>query len=895
MGICTTARPALAGCLYALAATAGAATGAAEAQTPGDTVVVVAGAQYEAGATRRLLHGSNWRAVWVQPVRVPVLDVRAFAGGLTPLRRGGGSQSITLHMEDARGDRWLFRSIDKHPERGLPPGLRDAPAGFIITDHVSMLHPGGHFITPPLLEAVGVLHVLPQLFVMPDDEALGEYREDYAGMLGQLERRANQGPGGTPGFAGSRRVRSTNNFLDDLEESQQHRPDEREFFRARLIDFLVGDPDRGTDQWRWARFGEAGDYTWRPIPVDRDWALARADGVVSRFVGGFYGKLVHFGPSFSSLDRLTYSTHIMDRRMLTRLTRQDAAEEALRVQAALTDAVIDRAVAAMPAVWAAESGDEIVASLRARRERIPEIAAEFYGWLATEVDVRGTDEADLVEAERRADGTVRVRIGPRPDVADASRRAADAATYYDRVFHPDETREVRVYMHGGPDHARVTGTPAGPIVLRIIGGGGDDLLEDLAGGTRFYDHRGDNRVVYAAGTRFDDTPWSPPAPPEGVRANLEWAPDWGGRSGVSPAADYHERAGVLLGAEANVTRYGFRRLPHRWSVDVRGLYAPESGSVVATLEFDQRMPNSRRGTLLEVSASTLEKFRFHGFGNDSPDAGPEVLRIGYHQLRVAPSLTWYVGPRPGRDRQQDAPSQPDDDDDDPADGTPIQWTPTAGFTEGRARVGAMFGWSSAPRTGVSPQPVAVAAEPAVTQLGASAGLYLARSDRPAVPRRGFRFDAVAAAFPLVSAGGAFGTVNGSGALYLPLPGDGPHLALRATGAGAFGDFPLFEAAFLGGRHSIRGLPSDRLAGEGSVSGTVEVRVPIDTLTLLFRGETGVFVFADAGRVWHRGASPGKWHSGHGAGAWFAVLGQAVSVAIARGDATRAYAWLGLPF
>ena len=38
-----------------------------------------------------------------------------------------------------------------------------------------------------------------------------------------------------------------------------------------------------------------------------------------------------------------------------------------------------------------------------------------------------------------------------------------------------------------------------------------------------------------------------------------------------------------------------------------------------------------------------------------------------------------------------------------------------------------------------------------------------------------------------------------------------------------------------------------------------------------------------------------WHAGVGVGLWFATLGQVVSAAIARGEDTRLYAWLGLPY
>ena len=82
-------------------------------------VTVVPGPDYDASGFARFWLGDGWRSLWLTPVRVPVLDLGSFAGGLTPERQGGGNQSITLHMVDADGVGWIFRSIDKYPEQGL--------------------------------------------------------------------------------------------------------------------------------------------------------------------------------------------------------------------------------------------------------------------------------------------------------------------------------------------------------------------------------------------------------------------------------------------------------------------------------------------------------------------------------------------------------------------------------------------------------------------------------------------------------------------------------------------------------------------------------------------------------------------------------------------------------
>jgi len=67
------------------------AFGAAHAQTrqpppprvvTRDSVTLAAGARYEAGGFSRFFLGNTYRDLWTTPIRVPVLDLHTYAGGL---------------------------------------------------------------------------------------------------------------------------------------------------------------------------------------------------------------------------------------------------------------------------------------------------------------------------------------------------------------------------------------------------------------------------------------------------------------------------------------------------------------------------------------------------------------------------------------------------------------------------------------------------------------------------------------------------------------------------------------------------------------------------------------------------------------------------------------------
>ena len=109
---------------------------------------------------------------------------------------------------------------------------------------------------------------------------------------------------------------------------------------------------------------------------------------------------------------------------------------------------------------------------------------------------------------------------------------------------------------------------------------------------------------------------------------------------------------------------------------------------------------------------------------------------------------------------------------------------------------------------------------------------------------------------------------------------GAIVALRAGGQQNFGEYPYFEGAFLGGRQSVRTLRRHDFAGDAMIHGSAELRVPIAKFSFILPLNTGVFGFADAGRVYVDGKSPGGWHTGNGVGLWLGVLKYSTNLSVA---------------
>jgi Omp85 superfamily domain len=820
--------------------------------------VMAAGPEYRAGTLTRLLNGAGYRTEWTTPVRAPFLDPDTFAGGLTATEVGGGFATAVLRMRGADGREYVFRVVNKTTERGLPPDLRNTFAHRIIQDLVSAKHPGAAYMLPPMLQAVGVLHVTPELYVMPDHPFLGEFRDQFVGRMGQVEERPEDAepdednPGArrpAQSFARADRVVGTDRLLERLEEDPEERVDSRLYLTARLVDLIAGDWDRHQDQWRWAGYEDGDEWTWRPIPRDRDNAFSDYEGLIPRAARSFQPHLTDFGPHWRALAGLFYLPAELDRRLLSDLDRRTWDSVTAFVRARVTDAVIDRAVREMPPEYQAVRAADLAAALKVRRDRLEEASSAFYETLASDVDVHATDEDDRAEVERHADGSVELRIFEE-----------DGRTpYFRRRFLPAETREVRVYLHGGDDQATITGQVERSIQVRLIGGGGDDRLADQsAAGARmaiFHDDRGDNTFAPGAGTRVDVNPYDPPR----IRTFNPNPPpprDWGSSFvPLAPWAGWVMNVGPVVGGGPTWTRFGFRRLPYKRQVSLRGLYAPLEKGVGVEGIADYVFTGSRSGLRLAAGARTFTVIRFHGLGNDSGGEAEAEYEVTNDDVR-AEALWWgRLGSRAF-----------------------YRAGPVARWMEPR-----LFPFAGTP---------GLRGTEGFMAAGARAEVHVDGRDTLPVTRSGWWIGAQAEG--MGSDLGPFGSVSGEARRYLSL-GAGPVLALRAGGEMVRGDFPFQEAAFIGGPESLRGYPWQRFAGDAAAFGSAELRQPLGTVKLLIRGRLGVLALADAGRVWVDGESRGGWHTDVGGGAWFESMGIVGHLTYARGDIGRFYLGFGMTY
>ena len=783
-----------------------------------DSVVTAADSSHAGGPVHRFFFGSGYRDLWVKPITIPILDLDRFNGGLRATESGGGQQTKSLRLENAEGWEWTFRSVQKNVSSILPEGLRQSFMVGIVNDQVSHAHPGGALIVPPLASAIGVLHAQPQLAIMPDDPQLGEFREEYAGMLGIIEEFMDDLPDGKAGFAGSDDIVNSLDLLEELWEDPEVRIDAHAFLKSRLLDFVINDWDRHKDQFRWAKLERDGRDWWVPIPRDRDNALFHFDGFFPSLARFAAPKLLSFGPSIS-LKGLTFNSRALDPAVLAPLDSAAWDSIATFVTSRLTDSLIRAAEAQLPTEYRFEREERVTGRLIARRNGLHAAAMKYYAMLARVVDVHGTDEPERARIEYEDDGAVTVSL------FDAREDAEDDGPYFERRFVSGQTREVRVYLHGENDSVTVSGTESGGILVRVIGGKGENAASDAGELARLYDFpEAPEEFTYGPDTLFDRRPWRV----EG-RDTLPPLPDRGGA--MAPAVDlrYYSDLGLITSVGSRMTRYGFRTWPYARLTTLELDHAFGPNDTRFRIGMDLRREGGGLHPVFRGMASGLEVIRWYGAGNETVrTAEGKANRIEHSryagELMAAADLlggTFELGPAIQYARTD-----------------PGQLAFGGGAPYGAGDfglLGARARWRGATRGG----------------------------DDAAL---GFNLSVEGSAFPAAwDAEETFGSVGADARAYVSMETRfEPVLAFRAGGRSVFGSYPFFESAFLGGVSTLRGFDEQRFAGDAMAYGGAELRLELFRVPWLGLG-FGVHGIADGGRVWVDGEESDDWHHAVGGG------------------------------
>ena len=417
------------------------------AQRLPDSVTVPASERYKKlGLTKRIFLGTNYRKEWSTPVRMPVFDICDTQKGYTIKGLGGGFQTKSLQLRDREGREWALRTVDKDVvNEALPPGIRKGFLGKtvrkIVQDMVSAAHPYAALTIPVLSRSVDVLTGSQQLFFIPDDTALGEFRPVFANRVCLLEQRTLTGTNPD--------TEDTEVILDSILSDNDHHIIQQAVLRARLLDMLIADWDRHPGQWKWAKVKKGTGIQYFAIPRDRDQAYFNSNGLLIKATSNLTSMrhMRGFKSSSRKMKELNYKSWQFDQVFLNELDRPEWESIISEFCRDLPDSIIKTAIRKLPPEIYKISGETIEKKLMSRRDGLLKNVMKYYAFQAANVTIYGTDDVEYFRVTPHKDKIVVSVFKNNP--------SNESAKIYQRIFDPEETRTIYLIGLGGRDHIEI--------------------------------------------------------------------------------------------------------------------------------------------------------------------------------------------------------------------------------------------------------------------------------------------------------------------------------------------------------------------------------------------------------------------------------------------------------
>lgn len=777
---------------------------------------------------KKLFMGENYRREWSTPVNMKVFNLKKEKEGLTIVSLGGDPQSTSLRLRDAKGKEWTLRCINKNLTKTLPQAFQGSIVKPTITEYNSASFPYGSLIIPELLTALRLQTPHPELFYVPDDPAFTFYRKLFADKVCTLEERE-------PSSDGSNTISTAKTFGKMIDEND-HRPVQAEALKARLLDFIIGDFDRHFDQWKWSINDTGKGKIYTPIPKGRDMAFFNAEGLQMKF---FTGKALPFLKGFkytmNDMEWLGYGAKDFDRLFLTSLNAEQWKEAISFLQEKLTDSVIKKAVAKLPAEIFPLHGEMIINKMISRRDLLVRKGMTYYNFISRKVNVVGSNDREYFEVSNAGNG-LQVRVYARDKNNNTS------FIMYDRVFDRAVTQEIRLFGLNGNDLFVIDTTASSKIKMRIIGGKGRDTF-DIKGRVEnlLYDIKSDDNHIRNNSKTKNRFSVNPP-----VNENSITGFQYNTTRYPRIFFGYNSDQGTVAGAGISKTTHGFRNLPFASDQRLGILYSfANAWQIFYKGEFNHVTRNL--DILLKANSLNPGLHNFFGLGNNTKV--DRMLSSRFYQTRYKTVEVEALFRR-------------------------------RVFEKFHLMGGAYyFGYSgnySKNSNNILSIPQRVGLDSAnifsnKNYFGAKALFHIDNRNNEVFPTRGIHWDNEFIYTAGISNGaGNFSRFTSDMTVYISQNDPAKVIAVLKLGAGRIYSkhFEYFQALALG-NNNLNGFRQNRFVGSSTEYGSLELKIKLfDLNAYTLSGPVGLSGFFDMGRVRLRGESSKKIHSAVGGGLYF---------------------------
>ena len=796
-----------------------------------DTVVISASDQYKNfNGFKQVFLGDNYRKEWSTPVPFKAFNIRKEQGGFTILSMGGGKQSKSLKLADKNGKEWTLRTVDKDPEKVVPANLRGTIAQQIVQDMISAGHPYASLVIPTLAKSVGILAAQPKFFFVPDDPALGIYRNIFANTVCSLEDR-------DPTNDGSE-TKSTSKILNKIYEDNDHHIDQEAVLKARLLDMLIADWDRHADQWKWGTADTGKGKLYYPVPRDRDQALFNSDGLLIKFLSRKQLPFLQgFKRNIPDINGLNFAARDFDRTFMNSLDLKSWIATADTFQNLITDAVIIRAVKQLPIPILAIDSALLVNKLISRRNTLKKEALAYYKFIAKEVTVPGSNKPEYFHLQDD-NGNLKLSVYKKNENSDS------VTLMFRRTFNSDYTKSLVLHGLNGDDKFEVDDNVNSKIKLRIIGGKGKDTF-NLNGkiSNTIYDLSTEKNSFL--NTRLTKKELSAnPSILNYKSTGFEYDKVRFPQINIG----YNAEDKLLLGLGFSKRTFGFRKVPYKSDQKLTTLFAVTESAYQAKYKGTFNQVFFKNDIVVDASFVRPTLNNFFGFGNTS--VFDKSKPIDYYRVRYN-----YI--------QADVMVR-------------NRFTNFLSFSAGPA----YFRYSSKFKNNkdrILESPLIIGRDSSSVYsdkdyLGAKARMDINYINNEIFPSRGITWNTeFSSLFGLNNASRSLTKLTSDMTIYASIS-DASRVTgvLRAGGGHIFSSNPeYFQTLSLGAQNYVRGFRKNRFAGTSMAYGSAEVRFKVLTSkSYILPGDVGLLGFYDIGRVWQVGQSSKKWHNAFGGGIYF---------------------------
>ncbi|MET4140576.1 metallophosphoesterase [Pedobacter sp. UYP1] len=803
----------------------------------------------------RFFFGENYRKEYALETKVPVIRLSEIKGGLTPLQRGGGFQSHSLRMVDKQGKEWVLRSVEKYPESLLPENLRETFAKDILKDNMSAQHPFSALIVPDIAEAVGVAHANPIIGWISPDANLGKYGRVFENTLCLLEEREPTG-----------KSDNTYKMYKKLARDNDYTYDGPQYLKAKALDILIGDWDRHFDQWRWTLDKSGERDVYQPVPRDRDQVFYLSQGLIPRYAQSSYllPMIQGYERNVKDVNWFVWESRAMATRLLSQLSEKQWMDIIHTFCTDLTDEVLEKALRKLPEPGYSLRHDQLLAQLKERRAKLPEMMNEYYHFFNKIVDIQASDKGELIEISDAAGGGLTV------DIHQLSKNKKVKTQMFVKTFDPKITKEIRLYTHNGND-SLVLNNKSTDIKLRIIGGHGVKAyhVENSYHKVKLYD-KIDSAVFTGDAGRFtkilsNDT------------GNVSYKQtDLYHRSMYLLNGGFNNDDGLSLGFSVKFMNPGFRKFPYGNTQQFSFIHSFSTKAFKFDYRGEWMHTFGKADLILQASAYAPHNTQnFFGAGNET-SFDKSIDGISYYRARF--SLYQF----------------------DPA----LRWKrPKSSFSVGPSFQ--YYSYNKDDNTGRfinnsanlhSSDSLTIAKDKLYT--GVVVNFINNTRNNEILPSLGSYINLKLQGYTgLNKYANTFGQFLGSVALYKNLDSRSDFvIAERFGGAITVGKQPFYQSAFLGGEGTLLGFRQFRFAGDHSFYNNLEMRVKLaDFVSYVLPGQLGLLGFHDIGRVWKKGEESTKWHNGVGGGLYFAPASMTVVRLVAGHSEEGWYPYISLSF